>query len=120
MKLKKEISEADYNELYELCESYRRELGEVRAALNDAHRELKIAVVENEKLKKQNTPSARAIPPTFIADIEELLQASVKIEGIRADSADRYLTRQIHRYAESLCETLLSDLQKIERKYTNG
>ena len=59
---------------------------------------------------------------TYVVDdifnnIRDMIIAGIKVEGIRSDSCDNYSTQVIHKYAEELCQTLLSDLQKIERKY---
>ena len=55
----------------------------------------------------------------IFAEIEDIVIANIKLEGIRANSCEKYITRAIHRYAKKLCETLWDDLQKLERKYGN-
>lgn len=46
--------ETAYNELYELTESYRRELGEVRVALAEKNNDIKRLTEENERLRANN------------------------------------------------------------------
>ena len=53
----------------------------------------------------------------IFTDIEELLRGSVMIENDHAKAADGFVTKGIHHYDVELCETLLADLKKIERKY---
>lgn len=54
---------------------------------------------------------------SFRSDIEELLNANIKIEEKRRQSTESYLTRAMHRYAKSICETLQADIHLAERKY---
>ena len=110
--------ELDKNELYELVESYRRELGEVRSALNDAHELLKTAAAENEKLSAdKETIQADTARKVFV-DVKELLTMGMRVEHHKYTFPKPYTDKSKHRYAESFCETLLADLQIIERKYT--
>lgn len=51
---------------------------------------------------------------SIFTDVEELLQGAIKSEGIKADFKPNTGT---HHYAKRLCQMLVADLRKIERKY---
>jgi hypothetical protein len=56
----------------------------------------------------------------IFADIEEALRANIKMESIRLKASEQHITSSIHEYTLNTLETLLNDIQKIERKYTDG
>ena len=49
--------------------------------------------------------------------IERILIANINIESVRANYSQKYNTGAIHQYAKELCESLLEDVKKLERKY---
>ena len=67
----------------------------------------------NAHQEKMRTESIEAI----FTDVEELLMTSMKVEKKIQRSTDSLSQVALHRYGELLCETLLSDLQKIKRKH---
>lgn len=53
-------------------------------------------------------------------DVEELLSNRARLEWGKSHNMETsFTTRLRRRYAMNVCETLLKDLQKIERKYTD-
>ena len=53
-------------------------------------------------------------------DVEELLSDRARLEWGKSHNMETsFTTRLRHRHAMNVCETLLKDLQKIERKYTD-
>ena len=53
-------------------------------------------------------------------DVEELIRNKERLEWGKSHNMDTsFTTRLRHRHAMNVCETLLKDLQKIERKYTD-
>lgn len=83
---------------------------ELRLKLEKAEHDATRYMYRNNQLAKENE--------NFKADVEELLRVSVRIEGTRIDTCEDHIIRSRHLYAKALCEMLLEDLQKIERKYT--
>lgn len=53
----------------------------------------------------------------IFADIEDVLQANIKMESIRLKSSEQYITGEIHQYTLNTLEKVLNDIQKIGRKY---
>ena len=49
--------------------------------------------------------------------IENLLTANINMESVREKHCQKYSTGAIHQYAKELCESLLKDVKKLERKY---
>ena len=68
----------------------------------------------NEYSEKVKRETVKAI----FSDIEELLRARYRLEGEKARLTDSSDDRKKHYYGESLCTSLIIDLQKIEKKYT--
>ena len=54
----------------------------------------------------------------IFTDIEDLLQASIKVEHLKAVHSSTEDDKAKHRYAERLCKTVLEDFKKLERKHT--
>ena len=123
------------------AENYRNELSEVRTSLAKKNNDIKKLTEENKNLhatyrqiilniqagyteltrkltRNLHNVEADTVRKVF-TDIEELLRARYKIEDKLAGTCGSKEERCKHLYGRSLSETLLIDLQTIERKYTD-
>ena len=69
---------------------------------------------EIDALNNYAEKNREALISAIFTDVEELLQAAIKNEGAKAVVAPNVAA---YPYARELCETLVADLRKIERKY---
>lgn len=66
---------------------------------------------EREALDEYSEKLKRETIEAIFGDVEELLQMALKTEIIKAKHSYE------HKYSKCLCQDLISDLKKIERKY---
>lgn len=72
-----------------------------------------ISRAELDALTKYAKKTKAELVSAIFNDVEELLQMAIKTEGNKALFGDIVK----HKYAKRLCQTLVADLRKIERKY---
>ena len=53
----------------------------------------------------------------ILTEIEDLLEASAKVERLKAVYSDTDEAKMVHLYADQLCKELIEDIKKIVRKY---
>lgn len=75
-------------------------------------RELDALHVYAEKVRRETIDA-------IFTDVEELLRMRYRFEDQRSDICEDEHDRSRHFYGRNVCESLLIDLQKIERKYTD-
>jgi hypothetical protein len=77
-------------------------------------------VVTKKELDALNTYAEKVRRETLenvFTDFEEILRCRYMVEGNRSVACDNFVERHKHLYGREVCETLINDLKKIERKY---
>lgn len=83
----------------------------------------KIVILTKKELDALNVHSdkmRRELVKAIFDDVEELLELNKRLEHNRAEMSQSYPGEQRHQYAESLCVTLLADLQRLRDKHAEG
>lgn len=77
-------------------------------------------VVTKKELDALNTYAEKLRRETIeniFSDVEEILHGRYRVEDNWGGTCDNFVERRKHFYSRNLCETLIIDLKKIERKY---
>lgn len=94
------------------------ENGYIDAALEPAEETVTLTRAEIDALNTYSEKVRRETIKTIFSDIEELLQTRYRIEDQWAHLCENAEDRGNYLYGKNLCEKLIIDLQKIEKKYT--
>ena len=80
---------------------------------------IELTRAEIDALNKHNKKVRREMLQAVFNDVEELLRLRYRFEDQMGGIAEDAYDRCQHFYGRNVCESLLIDLQKIERKYIN-
>lgn len=109
MEINEKMLEAEFNSL--LAAAHFLETDFITSPFRKEYLEFALAHIKAQAEEIERLRRTRA-------DIDEILNASIRVEEMRKQASEDYVTRGVHQYAKGVCKMLQADISLIERKYT--